>query len=55
MKTKKYNIIAKNVIEAEITSLRKLKKNINVSFEKAVKAILNCKNGKVVISGTGKS
>tara|TARA_Y100001970_G_scaffold229075_1_gene284060 strand:+ start:34 stop:1014 length:981 start_codon:yes stop_codon:yes gene_type:complete len=55
MKIKKYNIIAKNVIETEITSLRKLKKNINISFEKAVKAILNCKNGKVVISGTGKS
>ena len=55
MKLKKLKTIAKNVIETEITSLRKLKKNINVSFEKAVKTILNCKNGKIVISGTGKS
>ena len=55
MKLKKFKTIAKNVIETEITSLRKLKKNINVSFEKAVKTILNCKNGKIVISGTGKS
>ncbi len=46
MKIKKFNIIAKNVIETEITSLRKLKQNINISFEKAVKTILNCKNGK---------
>ena len=55
MKIKKFNIIAKNVIETEITSLRKLKQNLNISFEKAVKTILNCKNGKIVISGTGKS
>ena len=55
MKIKKFNTIAKDVIEAEITSLKKLKKNINTSFEKAVKTILNCKNGKVVISGAGKS
>ena len=55
MKIKKFNTIAKNVIETEITSLRKLKQNLNISFEKAVKAILNCKNGKIVISGTGKS
>ena len=52
---KKIKEIAKNVISSEIESLRKLKNNINYSFEKAVEAILNCKNGKVVISGIGKS
>ena len=55
MKKKNLKIIAKNVIDNEIYSLRNLKKNINSSFEKAVKAILNCKNGKIIISGTGKS
>ena len=52
---KKIKEIAKNVISSEIESLRKLKNNINYSFEKAVETILNCKNGKVVISGIGKS
>ncbi len=52
---KKFKEIAKNVISAEIESLRKLKNNINYSFEKAVEALLNCKNGKVIISGIGKS
>ena len=50
-----FKIIAKNVIETEIQSLKKLKKNINNSFTKAVEAILNCKKGKVIISGVGKS
>ena len=47
--------IAKEVIEVEIQSLKKLKKNINKSFDKVVNAINNCKNGKVIISGVGKS
>ncbi len=47
--------IAKEVIETEIQSLKKLKKNIKNSFNKAVQAILNCKKGKVIISGVGKS
>jgi len=47
--------IAKEVIEIEIQSLKKLKKNINNSFDKVVNAINNCKNGKVIISGVGKS
>ena len=38
--------IAKEVIEIEIQSLKKLKKNINNSFDKVVNAINNCKNGK---------
>ena len=46
---------AKEVIETEIQSLKKLKKNINNSFNKAVQTIINCKKGKVIISGVGKS
>tara|TARA_B100001250_G_scaffold351634_1_gene323900 strand:+ start:31 stop:1005 length:975 start_codon:yes stop_codon:yes gene_type:complete len=55
MKNVNYNKIAKRVIETEIDSLKKLKLNLNISFERAVKAILSCKNGKIVISGVGKS
>jgi len=47
--------IAKEVIETEIKSLSILKKNINNSFNKVVEKIINCKNGKVIISGVGKS
>ncbi len=47
--------VAKEVIETEIQSLKKLKKNIKSSFNKAVQAIINCKKGKVIISGVGKS
>ena len=47
--------IAKNVIETEIQSLKKLKNNLDKSFNTAVETILNCKNGKVIISGVGKS
>jgi len=47
--------IAKEVIETEIKSLKRLKNNLDKSFNKAVEAILNCKNGKVIISGVGKS
>jgi len=47
--------VAKEVIETEIQSLKKLKKNIKSSFNKAVQAILNCKKGKVIVSGVGKS
>jgi len=47
--------IAKEVIETEIQSLKKLKKSIKSPFNKAVQAILNCKKGKVIISGVGKS
>jgi len=55
MSKKKFNKIAKEVIEIELQSLKKLKKSINNSFDKAVEAIINCKNGKVIISGVGKS
>ena len=47
---------AVNVIDTEIKSLRKLKTSIkNKSFLDAVKAIIKCKNGKVILSGVGKS
>jgi len=47
--------LAKEVIEAEIKSLSSLKKSINNSFNKVVEKIINCKNGKIIISGVGKS
>ena len=49
MKKKNFIPIAKEVIETEIRSLKKLKISINNSFNKAVRALINCKNGKVVI------
>ena len=55
MKSKKFQLIAKNVIEYEIKALKKLKSNIGSTFDKAVKTIFNCKNGKIIISGVGKS
>tara|TARA_B100001996_G_scaffold348362_1_gene306476 strand:- start:2537 stop:3517 length:981 start_codon:yes stop_codon:yes gene_type:complete len=55
MYKKDFKSIAKNVIETEINSLQKLKKSLNKSFNDAVLAILNCKKGKVIISGVGKS
>ena len=47
--------LAKEVIETEIKSLSSLKKSINNSFNKVVEKIINCKNGKIIISGVGKS
>ena len=55
MNINKFKFIGKNVIETEIRSLKKLKKSIQSSFNKAVQEILNCKNGNVIISGVGKS
>ena len=52
LKTKE---IAKDVIQFEINALKDLKKSINKSFIEIIKTILNCKNGKVIISGVGKS
>jgi len=45
---------AKNVINLKISALKKLKKNINLSFIKAVKKIAECQS-KVIIVGVGKS
>ncbi len=47
--------VAKNVIQYEIEALIKLKKNLNFSILKVINTILNCKNGKIIISGVGKS
>tara|TARA_B100000963_G_scaffold360260_1_gene390484 strand:+ start:2981 stop:3961 length:981 start_codon:yes stop_codon:yes gene_type:complete len=55
MKSLIFKNIAKEVIDIEINSLKKLKKGINENFAKAVEAILNCKRGKVILSGVGKS
>ena len=55
MKNKKVQLIAKNVIQDEIFALKKIKSSIGNSFNQIEKAILNCKNGKIIISGVGKS
>jgi len=55
MKKKNFIPIAKEVIDTEIKSLQKLKLSINQSFNKVVEAIINCKHGKVIVSGIGKS
>ena len=54
MKKNNYIKIAKNVIDLEISALKKLKKQINYSFNDAVDAIVNCKS-KVILCGVGKS
>ena len=55
MKDNKLVNIAKDVIKLEFTSLKKLHSSLGNSFEKIIKTIINCKNGKVIISGVGKS
>tara|TARA_Y100000590_G_scaffold462183_1_gene625655 strand:+ start:507 stop:1487 length:981 start_codon:yes stop_codon:yes gene_type:complete len=55
MNSKKFQFIAKQVIKYEIEALKKLKSSIGKSFDETVKTILNCKNGKIIISGVGKS
>ncbi len=55
MKNKKFKSIAKDVIDFEIKALKKLRFSIGNTFDQTVKTILNCKNGKVIVSGVGKS
>ena len=55
MKNSKLIKIAKEVVQLETESLKKLQFNIGQSFEKIIKTILNCKNGKIIVSGVGKS
>ena len=55
MKNKKVQLIARNVIQDEIYALKKIKSSIGNSFNQIVKTILNCKNGKIIVSGVGKS
>ena len=54
MKKKRYKDIAKKVIDLEIQALKKLKKSINNSFEKAVLTISKCQS-KTILCGVGKS
>ena len=55
MQNKKLLNIARKVIEVETVSLKKLRSSIGQSYEKIIKTILNCKNGKIIVSGVGKS
>ena len=52
---KKIQKVGRDVIEFEVNALKNLKKFINKNFEKIIDAILNCKGGKIIISGVGKS
>ena len=54
MKKDIYKKIARDVINTEIVSLNKLKNSLDINFKKAVEEILNCKKGKVILSGVGK-
>jgi len=55
MKKDIYKKIAKEVINTEIVSLNKLKSSLDINFKKVVEKILNCKKGKIILSGVGKS
>ena len=54
MKSKNYIKTAKEVINLEISALIKLKKNLNKSFNEAVREIVKCQS-KVILCGVGKS
>ena len=51
---KKFQIIAKDVINLEIKALQELKNKINHSFNQAVIEIAKCQS-KVILCGVGKS
>ena len=55
MSKKKFIKIAQEVILTEIKSLKRLKSSIDKSFNKVIETIINCKKGKVILSGVGKS
>ncbi len=55
MKTKNIKKIASSVIQYEIEALKNLKKYLGNNLNNILKIILNCKDGKVIISGVGKS
>ncbi len=42
-----YKSLAHQVINLEIEALKKLKRSININFEKAINAITNC-NSKII-------
>ena len=49
-----FSLIGKDVVQAEINALKKLKKYINRDFDKIVNSVIKCR-GKVIFSGVGKS
>ena len=55
MHRKNLQKVAEEVIQLEINALKNLKKNINNSLVNLIKMIINCKDGKIIISGVGKS
>ena len=55
MKKNKFKKVAQEVIMSEIKSLNKLKASIDNNFQKVIEAIINCKKGKIILSGVGKS
>ena len=54
MHRKNLQKVAEEVIQLEINALKNLKKNINNSLVNLIKMIINCKDGKIIISGVGK-
>ena len=55
MNKDKIQKVAKDVVQFEIDALKNLKKNVNSNLSKIIRHIVNCKNGKIIISGVGKS
>ncbi len=55
MNKNKFRKIAQDVILSEIKSLQKLKSSIDKNFNKVIETIINCKKGKIILSGVGKS
>ena len=55
MRNKNIVKIAKEVVNLESKSLKRLQSSIGRSFEEITKKIVNCKNGKIIVSGVGKS
>ena len=55
MHRKNLKKVAEEVIQLEIKALKNLKKNINNSLVNLIRMIINCKDGKIIISGVGKS
>ena len=55
MKQNKSKNIAREVLKIEIDALKKLHSSLGNSFSQIIKAIVNNKQGKIIISGVGKS
>ena len=55
MSSNKFKKIAQDVILTEIKSLQKLRSSIGKNFNSVIETITNCKKGKIILSGVGKS